>query len=150
MGPTASYPKHAGGSFLRGQAARGMRLTTHLHLVPRLRMVELHVHSPIFLHGIVLNWSSTLPSHCVEGDLYCLQSSVLWSFHLAHFLRSVADILFWLFPSRMWRHEMWIQEDSHSEHREASNINFNFHSFLFQRIVHHAANPYKSTGIFIS
>jgi hypothetical protein len=28
-------------------------LTTHLHLVPRLRMVELYLHSLIYLHGVM-------------------------------------------------------------------------------------------------
>jgi hypothetical protein len=32
----------------------GVKLTTHLHLVPRSRKVELYLHSPICFHGIVL------------------------------------------------------------------------------------------------
>jgi hypothetical protein len=32
-----------------------VKLTTHLHLMPRSRMVELYLHSPIWLHGIVHN-----------------------------------------------------------------------------------------------
>jgi hypothetical protein len=36
-----------------------MKLTTHLHLVPRSRKVKLNLHSPICLHGIVLNEIST-------------------------------------------------------------------------------------------
>jgi hypothetical protein len=28
---------------------------THVHLVPGLRMVEVCLHSPIYLHGVVLN-----------------------------------------------------------------------------------------------
>jgi hypothetical protein len=32
-----------------------MELTTHLHLVQRSRMMELHLHSPIYLHSIVLS-----------------------------------------------------------------------------------------------
>jgi hypothetical protein len=31
-----------------------VKLTTHLHLLPRSRKVELYLHSPIRLHGIVL------------------------------------------------------------------------------------------------
>jgi hypothetical protein len=34
---------------------RSVKLTTHLHLVPRLRMVELYLHSLIRLHGVMLN-----------------------------------------------------------------------------------------------
>jgi hypothetical protein len=37
------------------KAAGGVKLTTHLHLVLRLRMVELYLHSAISLHGLVLN-----------------------------------------------------------------------------------------------
>jgi hypothetical protein len=38
-----------------GDFPRGVKLTTHLHLVPRLRMVELFLCSPICFHGMVLN-----------------------------------------------------------------------------------------------
>jgi hypothetical protein len=54
----ASYPMCTGGSFPRRQSGRGVKLTTHLYLVPRSRMLELYLHSPICLHGIVLNWLS--------------------------------------------------------------------------------------------
>jgi hypothetical protein len=33
----------------------GLKLTTHFHLVLRPRMVELYLHSPICLHGVVLH-----------------------------------------------------------------------------------------------
>jgi hypothetical protein len=33
----------------------GVKLTIHLHLVPRSRMVGLYLHCPICLHAIVLN-----------------------------------------------------------------------------------------------
>jgi hypothetical protein len=38
-----------------GTSSRGVKLTTDLHLVTTSRMVELYLHSPIRLHGIVLN-----------------------------------------------------------------------------------------------
>jgi hypothetical protein len=38
-----------------GQNCRGLKLTTHPHLVRKSRMVELNVHSSIYLHGVVLN-----------------------------------------------------------------------------------------------
>jgi hypothetical protein len=41
------------------QSSGGVNLTTHLHLVPRPRKMELYLHSPICLHGILLNWLST-------------------------------------------------------------------------------------------
>jgi hypothetical protein len=40
----------------RKESGRSVKLTTHLHLVPRSRMVELYVHSSIRLHGIVLQY----------------------------------------------------------------------------------------------
>jgi hypothetical protein len=39
--------------FLREKGGRGVKLTTHLHLVLRPRMVELH--STICLHGMVFD-----------------------------------------------------------------------------------------------
>jgi hypothetical protein len=39
----------------RGKCGRGVKLTTHLHLVSRSRMVELYLRSLIRLHGKVLN-----------------------------------------------------------------------------------------------
>jgi hypothetical protein len=33
-----------------------MKLTTHLHPLPRSRMMELYLHSPLCLHGVVLNY----------------------------------------------------------------------------------------------
>jgi hypothetical protein len=42
-----------------GLSGRGVKLTTHLHLVPRSRKVEPYLHSPTRLHGIVLNPSKT-------------------------------------------------------------------------------------------
>jgi hypothetical protein len=43
------------GLFPCGEGGKGVKLTTHLQLVPRSRMVELYLRSPICLHGIVLN-----------------------------------------------------------------------------------------------
>jgi hypothetical protein len=37
----------------------GVKLPTYLHLVLRSRMVELYLHSPIYLHDLVLNELST-------------------------------------------------------------------------------------------
>jgi hypothetical protein len=58
---TFSYPV-GDGSLLLGYSRRSMKPTTRLYLVPRLRMVELHLHSPhIFMswclikHGINFN-----------------------------------------------------------------------------------------------
>jgi hypothetical protein len=45
--------------FSRGKSNRSLTLTTHFHLEPRWRMVGLHLHYLIFIHGMVLNYSST-------------------------------------------------------------------------------------------
>jgi hypothetical protein len=47
---TTSYPVDTGAVSL-GVKSRCVKLTIHLHLVPRSRMVEVYLH----LHGIVLN-----------------------------------------------------------------------------------------------
>jgi hypothetical protein len=49
------YTSGTEGSFLEDKAADGMKLTTQLHLCPRIRIVELQLHYPIRLHGMVLN-----------------------------------------------------------------------------------------------
>jgi hypothetical protein len=38
-----------------GHSGRGMNLTTHFRIVPRSRMVEIYLHSPIRPHGVVLD-----------------------------------------------------------------------------------------------
>jgi hypothetical protein len=43
------------GLFPRGKSDRGVKLTIHLHPVPKSRIVELYLHSLIRLHGVVLN-----------------------------------------------------------------------------------------------
>jgi hypothetical protein len=51
----AYYPMGTGVSFPRGCSGRGVKLTIALHLVLRSSMMELYLHSPIRLHGVVLN-----------------------------------------------------------------------------------------------
>jgi hypothetical protein len=50
VGTRAPSPKESGLS---------VKLAAHLHLVPKSRMVELYNHSPIRLHGVVLNQLNT-------------------------------------------------------------------------------------------
>jgi hypothetical protein len=50
----ASYLTDTGASV--PESDRGEMLTIHLHLVQRLRMMELYLHSPIFLPGVVINY----------------------------------------------------------------------------------------------
>jgi hypothetical protein len=47
-----SYPMGSGGNF---PGVRRQGRQADLGLVPRSRMVELYLHSPLCLHGIVLN-----------------------------------------------------------------------------------------------
>jgi hypothetical protein len=43
------------GDFLGGRNDWYVKLTTHLHLVPNSRMVDLYLHFPYVFHGVVLN-----------------------------------------------------------------------------------------------
>jgi hypothetical protein len=56
---TASYRMSIGGCFPENKVNRGVRLTPHLYLVLRSRMVELYLYSPTRLHGLVLNYCGT-------------------------------------------------------------------------------------------
>jgi hypothetical protein len=47
------------GDYFSGVKLRGVKLTIHLHLIPTSRMMKLHLHYPIRLHGVVLNRLST-------------------------------------------------------------------------------------------
>jgi hypothetical protein len=51
----ASYQKRTRGLFRLGVKQPGSEADHSLHLVPISRMVELYLHSPIRLHGVVLN-----------------------------------------------------------------------------------------------
>jgi hypothetical protein len=53
-----SYPT-VPGFFARRYSGRGVKLTTHLHLLPRSRIMKLYLHAPILFHGIVLNHLNT-------------------------------------------------------------------------------------------
>jgi hypothetical protein len=45
--------------FTRGNSDRGVKLTTNLHLLSRSRVVQMYFHSPLQLHGMVLNCLNT-------------------------------------------------------------------------------------------
>jgi hypothetical protein len=49
----ASCPVDTGSSFPAGKKARSVKLTTHLDVVTKYRMVELYIHSSIRLYGVV-------------------------------------------------------------------------------------------------
>jgi hypothetical protein len=46
-------------------------MTTHLHLVPQLRAVELYLHSPMCLHCLLLIYLSTSTALEVPVSLNC-------------------------------------------------------------------------------
>jgi hypothetical protein len=48
-----------GGLFRKGESGRVVKLTTHLNLETRSRMVEQYLHTPIGLQRVVLNLLST-------------------------------------------------------------------------------------------
>jgi hypothetical protein len=54
-GPPSPLSNGYRGLYPTGYSSRGVKLTTHLHLVPMSRMVQLYLHFPICLHGRVLN-----------------------------------------------------------------------------------------------
>jgi hypothetical protein len=62
LGPTQPPIQLEPELFAREQSGQGLKLTTHLHLVPRSRTVNPDLHFPICLHGIVFNWLSTRKS----------------------------------------------------------------------------------------
>jgi hypothetical protein len=70
-----AYPLLTGHSF-RG---RNVNLTTHLHLVPRSRMVELYLHFPKCFSGIVTTLSRKQHVR-VLIEFYCLKQSPLAGF----------------------------------------------------------------------
>jgi hypothetical protein len=59
LGPTQPPIQWVPGVLSPGVKRQDVKMTTHLQLVPRKRMVELYFHSPIRLHGIVLKLLST-------------------------------------------------------------------------------------------
>jgi hypothetical protein len=55
QGPSSLLSNGYWGLMPWGLSDRCMKLTTHLHLFPRLQMVELYLHSPICFRTSVLN-----------------------------------------------------------------------------------------------
>jgi hypothetical protein len=66
--PTQPLIQWVPGIFSRGYSGRSVKLTTHLHLVPRLRMAELYINSSVRLHCLVrayANAGTTLIPSCL-------------------------------------------------------------------------------------
>jgi hypothetical protein len=57
VGPTQLPIRWVPGALSPGVKPQRVKLATHLHLMPRSRKVNLYLHSPIYLHGIVLNYA---------------------------------------------------------------------------------------------
>jgi hypothetical protein len=53
-GPSSLQDNGYRGLFLRGWRGWGVKLTIHRHLVPSWRMVELYLHSSVYVHSVVL------------------------------------------------------------------------------------------------
>jgi hypothetical protein len=75
-----------GGSFPGCKAAVDVKMTIQVHLVPRSIMVELYLHSPVGLHGVVVfNWLSmgnvyffsTITHHHVAAQTVARNSTIL-------------------------------------------------------------------------
>jgi hypothetical protein len=54
-----------------------VKLNTHVHLEPRLRMVELYLHSPIRLHSMVLNELDTDTNLVLPGSMSVCVPAIL-------------------------------------------------------------------------
>jgi hypothetical protein len=54
-GPQSLLPNGYQGLFLQVQSGQGVKLDIHLYLMPKLRTVELYLHSPTRHHAVVLN-----------------------------------------------------------------------------------------------
>jgi hypothetical protein len=70
-GPPTLLLKGYCGLITRQESGRGVKLTIHLHLVSRLRMMELYLHSSIGPNGVVLNYLNkvttlSFPYYCVK------------------------------------------------------------------------------------
>jgi hypothetical protein len=87
----------------RMKSGLGVKLTTHLHLVSRSRIVELYLHSPIHLYCAVFNYfctETTLPLPYMSGYSH--------THHLLSFILSIltAPLSFmfirFVFPSSLY------------------------------------------------
>jgi hypothetical protein len=55
LGPTKPLVQWVPAAVSSGLDGRGVKLTAHLSIVLRSRIVDLYIHSPIPLHGMMLN-----------------------------------------------------------------------------------------------
>jgi hypothetical protein len=76
FGPTQSPIQCLPGLLPQRYIGWGVMLTAHLHLVPRSRMMQLQLYSPIRLHGLVLNYL------CTGGCFPGIKAAGTWSWPL--------------------------------------------------------------------
>jgi hypothetical protein len=67
-----------------------VKLTTHLYLELKSRMVELYLHSPIYLHGVVLEFIIKHRENFTSNDFSLHVKSVVTR------LKGVAGIVPWV------------------------------------------------------
>jgi hypothetical protein len=72
--PTQPPIQWVTGFFPPVYSGRGVKLTTDLHLVPRSRIVGLYLHSPMYIHDLVLNYLSTGTTSPFLGDVNAVLS----------------------------------------------------------------------------
>jgi hypothetical protein len=73
-----------------GLSGRSVKLSAHLHLVLRSRIVKLYLHSSIHLQGIVLSYLSTRQVYCFTftKQRNCLRCSSLCNFYCSQMWRN--------------------------------------------------------------
>jgi hypothetical protein len=110
----ASYPMGNRGSYPGGKAARGVKLTTHLHLAPRSKNAWSYTSAPpTRIHGVVLSKKKA------EGQLYHTYTHT----YIHTYIQTFNDALHWGTPMyilkllcRTWRH--WIKSTKSFKKKE--------------------------------
>jgi len=75
----ASYPMGTMGLFPWGYSGRGINLTSHLHLVPKLKCVELYLYFPISHHSTAEDASSWRGTWLSTGLTFHLPLLLVWT-----------------------------------------------------------------------
>jgi hypothetical protein len=90
-GPPSLHSNGYWGLFPRRKSGRGVKLTTHLHIVPRSRMAELYLH----FECVLMAWCLI---NQAQGQLYLKRQIISSaSVHVTklEWLRSIGDVKFW-------------------------------------------------------
>jgi hypothetical protein len=76
------------------EAAGGVKLITHLHLMPRSRLVKLYLHFSIRIHGVVLNQFSNftfLPCSQASVARTCIEPDINYAFLISPMSDTCSD-----------------------------------------------------------